>query len=600
MWPLPRFRELPTSPPEPTVKRRAVAPRPAPDPAAVSRRTLVVGRVLIACICLCLLAVGARVTQLQLAPDPRIADRANAQTSRYALPARRGSLLDRRGRVLAATRAGLTLFADPMLVEDPNTFPERVAYHFGYDPVDVAKAMSERWDSRYVRLDPLMSDERMARLDSIDLPGLATQRTLTREYPLGPLAGQVLGFVGTDGNGLEGMERVADDWLSGEPGQVRYHRDAQRRPLWVERTSYTPHRDGAGLRLSLDITIQSIAETQLLEAVTKYGAKSGQVVVMDTRTGEVLAMANVPAFAPTDLASSTPALRRNRCVTDVFEPGSTFKAIMWAVMTDARLADPDQNIDTTDAGFWRSNQGRRLRDTRGHGTITWQRVLVESSNIGMAIIGQDMPIRDMHAAVMRFGFGRPTGSGLPGEVGGIVRPASRWNHYSQTSIPMGQELAVTPLQIVRAFAAIANDGLMPQPSIIALPDHVSPIYERVISAPTAAVTRQALRLVVTEGTGRKANSKAYALFGKTGTAQMADHENGGYAQGKYVGSFIAAAPLERPRLAIGCFIQEPDPEIGYYGGLVAGPVVKHVMEQSLRYLGVPHSADNADSALAQR
>jgi len=598
MWPMPRFRELPRMPAEPRVQRRAVSSITPPDPRVTARRVLLIGRVFIVLICLGLLGVGFRVAQLQLAPDPRIADLANAQTSKFDLPARRGSLLDRRGRVLAATRAGLTLFADPQLVKDPNTFPERVAYHFGYDPVRLAMDMSDRWDSRFVRIDPLMSDERVPLLDGIDIDGLATQRTLVREYPLGPLAGQVIGVVGTDGYGLEGMERVADQWLAGDPGRVRYHRDAQRRPLWVERTSYQPHRDGAGLRLSLDITIQSIAETELLKSVQTYKAKSGQVVVMDVRTGELLAMANAPRFDPRALGASTPELRRNRCVTDVFEPGSTFKAIMWAAMTDARLADPDDMMDTTEAGFWRSSQGRSLRDTRGHGTISWAEVLVQSSNIGMAQIGEDMPVRDMHAAVTRFGFGRPTGSGLPGEATGIVRPAKQWNHYSQTSIPMGQEVAVTPLQMIRAFAAIAHDGLMVQPTIVALPDDISPIYERVVSAATAAQTRHVLRRVVTEGTGRKANSQAYALFGKTGTAQMADHVNGGYAQGKYVGSFIAAAPLDQPRLAIGCFIQEPDPEIAYYGGIVAGPVVKRVMEQSLRYLGVVRSANDSDSVLA--
>jgi len=599
MWPVPRFREPPTAPAAPRVHRRAVTPITPPDPAVSARRVLLVGRALIAVITVGLVVVGLRVAQLQYAPDPRIDRLAGAQTSRFDLPARRGSLLDRRGRVLATTRAGLTLFADPKLVDDPNTFPERVAYHFGYDPVDLARSMSQRWDSRFVPIDPLMSDQRVPLLDEIDIPGLATQRTLVREYPLGPLAGQVIGVVGTEGHGLEGMERVVDHWLSGDPGRVRYHRDAQRRPLWVERSSYQPHRDGAGLRLSLDVTIQSFAEAELIKAVEKYNAKSGQVVVFDTRTGEVLAMANAPRFDPGELGESTPDLRRNRCVTDVFEPGSTFKAIMWAAMTDARLADPDDMIDTTEAGYWRSSQGRRLRDTRGHGTITWAQVLVESSNIGMAIIGQQMPIRDMHAAVTRFGFGRTTGSGLPGEVAGIVRPARSWNHYSQTSIPMGQEIAATPLQMVRAFAAIANDGLMVQPTIIALPEGVSPIYERVLSAATAAQTRHVLRRVVTEGTGRKANSKSYALFGKTGTAQMADRVNGGYAQDKYVGSFIAAAPLDRPRLAIGCFIQEPDPEIAYYGGIVAGPVVKRVMEQSLRYLGVVDTSNSSDSVLAQ-
>ena len=550
-----------------------------------------VGRVFIGLIVLAMLILLGRVIQLQAFPPQRLAKLVDSQSSRITLQARRGNLLDCRGRVLASTRVARRLFVDPRLIEDPATFAEHVGYNLGYDPAWIERRVSSREDRRYVAIDHRLDDHRLRLLEDVELSGLASEPRLVRDYPYGPLAGQIIGFVGFDDHGLEGIERLFDARLAGRPGALKYLRDAARQPLWVERTGYRPPAHGVDLRLSLDITIQSIAEEQLGQACEQYAAVAGQMIVMDPINGQILAMANYPPFDPGGFSKSKPDDRRNRCVTDVLEPGSTFKTFIWAKATEAGLARPDEVIDCTESAYYVSPKGRALRDAHGHGRITWDEVLVKSSNIGMAIVGQRLGIKPLHDVVRMFGFGSVTGSGLPGEVKGIVNPLARWNHYSETSVPMGQEVAVTPLQMARAYCAIANGGYLMTPTVLA-PDsdgygYPSPVYTQVLDAPVAAYTRRVLRRVVEEGTGRKADSRLYEIFGKTGTAQVPDRKNGGYLHRQYVGSFIAAAPLESPRLVVACMIHQPDPALGYYGGTVAGPAVMQVIEQSLGYLGVP-------------
>lgn len=572
------------------------------DETAGASRVLVVGRVMAVLLTVVLLGLIGRVLQLQTQAPPQITERLDSQRSTATLAGRRGTLLDRRGRMLAVTRTARRLFIDTALITERNTFSERVGYTLGMDPIEIEKAIGKRSRSRYIVIDKRLDEERLAKLQDVknELAGLATESIIVRDYPYGTLAGQVIGFVGADGKGLEGMERLLDEKLRGVPGKYRYLRDSRGQPLWVEAASYTPNTDGQTVRLSLDITIQAIAETYLAETVQKYRAESGQMIVMDPHTGEVLAMANFPQFDPTAFASQDASKWRNRCVTDVFEPGSIFKPFIWAAATQLGYAKPTELIDCTTSGVWRSSEGRRLRDAHAHGVLTWEGVLIQSSNIGMAIVGERIGAKHLHGIVKAFGFGEPTGSGLPGEIGGIVNPLDKWTHYSITSIPMGQEISVTPLQMVRAFSAIANGGYLVTPTLLALDadEAGQQIRERVLSETVAAKTRDVLGRTVTEGTGRKANSKLYALFGKTGTAQLPDLVNGGYFQDQYVASFVAGAPLDNPRLVIGCFIHKPDRSVGHYGGTVAAPPVMKVMEESLLYLGVPPSPHAPTGAIA--
>jgi cell division protein FtsI (penicillin-binding protein 3) len=582
------------SDPHPTLRPRGTVTEVDRSPA----RVLLVGRVMIAMISVCLVLLLGRVVMLQTIPPEQIAARVGSQRSTQPLPARRGTILDRRGRVLATTRVAQKLFVDPVLIVDHSNFAEKVGYGLGYDPVEIDLALAARPNSRYVVLDRRLDDQRLESLKNLDVPGLATDPVLMRDYPQGRLAGQLIGFVGVDGKGLAGLEQANDKRLTANPGSVRYLRDARGRALWVEASSYQKQTDGENIRLTIDAVIQSLAESCLAEAIDTYQAESGQLVVMDPSTGELLAIANYPTFDPATFNKAKPEARRNRVVTDVFEPGSIFKPIIWSSLTQLGAANSNEIIDTTTSGVYRTSKGRRLRDARGHGRITWDEVLIYSSNIGMATVAERVKPKDLHDAMTRFGFGKPTGSGLPGEVGGVVHPLSKWTHYSVTSVPMGQEVSVTPLQMVRAFGAIANGGLMMTPTVtpVSGPGSTEPKPGvRVLEQRIADYTRSVLCRQVTEGGGRKANSKLYELFGKTGTAQLPNFKQGGYYQDQYVSSFIAGAPADAPRLIVGCFITRPDKSIGHYGGTVSAPAVMKVMEQSLMYLGVPPKTDPAEA-----
>lgn len=580
----------------PDSARKFAPPRPASR-----RRCLAVGAVVAVMLSGSMLALLGRVLQLQLDPSPRIAELLDSQSTVAEVAARRGTLLDRSGRVIAATRVAHRLFVDPLLIVERPTFSDRVAHELGYDAVAIEKALHRRPESRYIVIDERIDDARLAAVRAADIPGLAVEPYLVRDYPQEDLAGQLVGFVGVDNHGLEGVERDLNPALDGEAGRFRVVRDARGRRMWFDPAGYEANRDGSPQRLSIDLTLQSIAQRELGAAVKKYGAKSGQMVIMDPWTGEILAMALYPTFNPGAFRDSEPEDRRNRAVTDVFEPGSIFKPIVWAALTARGVVNPDERIDTTEAGYYISPQGRALRDTRGHGVLTWDEVLIESSNIGMFIAAQRIDVASLHAIVRAFGFGSTTGSGLPGEQPGLVNPVRRWNHYSQSSVPMGQEIAVTALQMVRAFCALATDGAMPTPTIHAVDENAASyavVREKVLPVGAAEHTRRVLRRVVEEGTGRRADSKLYDVFGKTGTAQLPDLDNGGYFQDRYVSSFVGGAPAGAPRLVIGCFIHEPDREIGHYGGTVAGPAVKRTLEQSLLYLEVPPTTEEGEAVPA--
>lgn len=566
------------------------------DPgAAVGPRALVLGRVVLGLVSLVMVVVLARVGQLQYAPDKPITQLLSSQRSETTLVGRRGSLVDRHGRTLAVTRVAKRLFVDPLLIEEPNLFSEKVGYLLDYDPAAIERRISEHPESRYIVIERRLNDARTALLEDVDLPGLATEPVLAREYPQGALAGQLVGFCNVDNVGIEGLESLFNGALAGKAGKMQYWRDARRRPLWIEQDGYAAPTDGRAVRLSIDATIQGIAERRLAEACTEYEAESGQLIMMQPFTGEILAMANWPKFDPRPGKESggnaDPALRRNRSVTDVFEPGSTFKPFMWAAATQMGLANPEEMIDAHD-GLYVTSEGRRLRDDHEYHRLSWEMGLVKSSNIVMAIVGERMGAQRMHDAVRAFGFGRKTASGLPGEVGGIVNPLRTWTHYSVTSIPMGQEIAVTGLQLTRAFCIIANGGLVVSPTILARRgDDDVPIYERILSAHAATVTRRALRRVVTEGTGRRAAASPYAIFGKTGTAQVANPEGGGYLPGAYTATFVCGAPLNQPRVVVTAIIHKP--KKAHYGGTVAAPLARDVVDQTLTYLGVSPSDDDA-------
>lgn len=571
--------------------------KPIGRPDRQARRALLLGRVMIAGLTLIMVVLLGRVAQLQSMPPKQIEELIDTQYSAFEFKGRRAPILDRNGRVMAVTSVASKLFVDPGIIEDFNTFSERVGYTLGYDPATIERAIGERLDRRYVVLDQRMTDDRIQQLRELNLRGVGTEGWLVRDYPYGSLAAPIVGFVQRGGNGLEGMELAANEELNGRPGHMRYLRDASRNPLFVEQSSYQSHEDGRPIYLTLDVAIQKIAEQELAAQCLSHRAKAGMLVVMDPHTGDILAMANYPSYDLNNANNVDPDLRRNRCVTDQFEPGSTFKPFIWAAAVEGGYAHPDEMFDA-EMGFWISPKGRKLRDAHPYGMLSFEYALVKSSNIIMAKVGMRMGIEKQFKTVRAFGFGEETGSGLSGEVGGLVWPLSKWTHYSETSVPMGQEVAVTALQMVRGFSVFANDGNLVTPRIrLAAPsDELESqdvrIMERVLLPRTADITKQAMRKVITDGTGRRhANSEMYDIFGKSGTAQVAK-PRGGYIDGAYNACFVAGAPYDHPRVVVGCFIHRPDPAVGHFGGAVSGPVVKNVIERTLVHLGVPPNSED--------
>jgi len=561
-----------------------------------ARRVVIVAHVFVVALALALIASLARVAQLQFHPLPEVTQRIDHRDSVGRVMARRGALLDRQGRTLAASHVGYRLFADPKLIRDPIEFAVHVAHAVDIDPVQIDMALDDGFERRYVLLDKLLTDAQVAAARQLEMSGLALEPRLVRTYPQGPLAGQLIGFVGRDHTGLDGVEFAIDAVLRGQPGRLTVLRDVQRRALWVDAPAFQHPRDGAEVRLSIDTVIQAIAEEELAAACQQYEARSAQLIVMHATTGQLLAMANWPPFDPSGPDLGDVARRRNRCVTDPFEPGSIYKPFIHAAATAAGVVQPLEKIDTTTSGLWVTSRGRRLRDAHPHGLITWEQVLILSSNIGMGKIGLRLGERRLYQAVRAFGFGEVSGTALAGESRGIVNPIHQWTHYSLTSIPMGQEIAVTPVQLVRAFSAFANHGLIVSPSVIAA-ETDSPVRQRAIPPDVADATRLLLRRVVSEGTGRRAKSKHYQIWGKTGTAQVPDRVRGGYKPRAYTASFICGAPLDQPQIIVLVTVHEPNPSIGYYGGVVSAPVAKNVVERSLTYLGVPHDhVDPRDDA----
>jgi cell division protein FtsI/penicillin-binding protein 2 len=428
-----------------------------------------------------------------------------------------------------------------------------------------------------------------------------------REYLQGRLAAHVIGATerSSSQKGTLGIERTFDALLSGTPGKRTSIVDRARQRIEPLVDEYIPPVDGASVVLTIDAYVQARVEENLAEAVRKYHAKWGTAVVMDPQTGEVLAMATYPTFSPArpippGLSEAEQKAARehqiNRAVMSSFEPGSVFKPFIASMAIDeGRATLSDTFVINGREHYFGS---RRIRDDHYFEVPDLADVLAKSSNIAMAMLGERLGIERLNAYVHTFGFGDPTGIDLPEEHPGLVQRFSRWNGYSAQSIPIGQEIAVTPIQLLTAFAALANDGELFRPRIVrgvidahgrVIKDVSRPIsLRRVLSRETARKVRfEALARCVTEGTGDEAALPDYQVFGKTGTAQIADPTTGKYNDEDYVGSFVGGAPLERPRVVAIVSVYLPDKKVGHYGGTVAAPYVGRILDDTLKYLQTP-------------
>jgi cell division protein FtsI/penicillin-binding protein 2 len=510
----------------------------------------------------------------------------------------RGRLIDRQGRILAASKLGHKLFVDPTIVENFESLSFELSEIISLSPAQIEQKLRENPNSRYVVLQTLLTDEQVEKTRALSHRCIGLEERLVRVYPHGDVGGTLIGLVGTEHTGLAGFENKYNKVLTGESGKFVRLRDTNRNTVWISPEDFQLKNDGEDVQLSIDVVIQDIAATRLREEVIRCNAGGGRIVVVDPTTGEILAMADILnhregwSQQPEDANRNLDIrLGRNRCVTDPYEPGSTFKPFVWSVATQLGKASIDEVLPTPSSGPYKTPFGRSIRDAHCYGSSTWEKVLINSLNSGMAIVSQRMSHEQLQEAIQRFGFGEPTHIGLGGETRGIVTSPSKWNDYTQTSVPMGQEIAVTPLQMVQGFCAFARDGTVPQLQLKLATNEDVMFVREAITPEIAALTRKIMGKVMTEGTGRKAQSEQYDLFGKSGTAQLPRADGKGYFEDRYIASFIAGAPIDNPKLIVLCVIDDPDKSIAHYGGTVAGPVVRDVMEQSLAYLQVPPSVE---------
>ncbi len=539
-----------------------------------------------------------KVVSLKTTPNQRLIEATVPVQSISKQLATRGEIYDRRGRLLAASRIGYKVFVDPSLVEDFAMLSFALGEVLALPPAEIEQKLRAKPESRYVVLKTLVSIKEEEAIRALHNRCVGLEERLVREYPHGDVGGSLIGLVGSEHTGLAGFENKYNDTLSGTSGKFVRQRDSKRKTIWVSPNEFTPKTDGENVQLSIDVVIQNIATTRLREEVERCNAGGGRIIVANPASGEILAMADILnpregwSQQPEDPSREFDArLGRNRCVTDPYEPGSTFKPFIWAVATQLGKAHIDEVLPTPSGGPYRTPFGRIIRDAHYYGPATWEKILIKSMNSGMAIVSQRMTHEELQDSVARFGFGEPTHIGLGGETKGIVTPPAKWSDYTQTSVSMGHEIAVTPLQMVQGFSAFARDGTVPQLQLTLATTEDVMFVREAITPEIAARTRQIMGKVMTEGTGRKSQSERYALFGKSGTAQLPRSDGKGYFEDRYIASFIAGAPIDDPKLVVLCVIDDPDRTIGHYGGVVAGPVVRDVMDQSLHYLGIPPSVD---------
>src|SRR5580698_9695822 len=503
--------------------------------------------------------------------------------------ARRGIIYDRAGHELAMSISVDSAFAVPTEIPDLAGTISLISKITKTDPRETfAKCKAARtfcWVAR--KADAETAD----RIRAMNLRGIYFQKESRRFYPKRELAAQVLGYVGMDDEGLSGIERQYDDKLRGSPGRMLISVDAHKK--WFGSVEKQPE-PGESVVLTVDEQIQYIAERELATAMEQTHAITGTVIVQNPRTGEILALANQPTFNPNLTKEITPERLKNHAVSDVYEPGSTFKVVTISAALEEKLTRPDEVFDCQMGSI--VINGMRIRDSRPHGLLPVWGILAESSDVGAIKIALRLGEDRFYKYIRAFGFGQQTGIELPGETRGLTKPVSRWSKVSIAAISMGQEIGISPIQLAGLVSTFANDGVYVAPRILAGP--VQPrgtpqtvafhpgASRRVISSYTAAEMRAMMEKVVLEGTGRKAILEGYTAAGKTGTAQKVDPATGAYSKTKYIGSFAGFAPLNNPQIVVAVIL---DSAVGLHqGGQVSAPVFRRVTQQVLEYLHTPH------------
>jgi cell division protein FtsI (penicillin-binding protein 3) len=534
-------------------------------------------------------AISVRLVVLQVSQAQDLQDRAFDQRVRTIdLPAQRGQILDRNDAPLALSTPADDVYADPQLVDDPWTTATRLSPLLGVGVPDLVNAMTS--DGTFVYLARQLGRDASDRIQRLALPGIGLLPTSKRSYPAGSLAAQVLGFVGTDGVGLTGLELGYQDVLAGTPGE-RTHElgltgqaiasgvDEERAPI-----------AGATVVTTIDRDLQYQAQAALEQAVEEQGARGGTVIVMDPRTAEVLAMASDPWYDPNAFEDAPSTTYRNRAVTDAYEPGSTNKVITAAAAIQEGAIPLGMRLMVP----WTMPVGDYIiHDSQPHEPMlmTLGDIVAESSNIGAVMVADRLGAPTLASYLARFGLGRATGIGFPGESNGIILPLDQWNDTILATTAYGQGIAATPLQMVSVYSTIANEGRWVQPKLVRgtigpegtlEPNEAAPT-RRVVSAGTARMVTRMLAYAVQNGTGTNAQIPGYQVAGKTGTARIPTGDGSGYLEGQYIASFIGYLPAGDPEVVVAAILDRP---AAVYGGLAAAPLFKRVALAAIARLGI--------------
>jgi cell division protein FtsI (penicillin-binding protein 3) len=521
-----------------------------------------------------------------------------AQKSNFLERPRRGAILDRRGRILAASYKVDTLFAEPRAITDIKKTAQELSAVIGIGPIEISKLILTGRNQGYIPIitDAKLTDEQRKQILKID--GIGIESGWKRYYPLGSAAVHAIGFVGTDQEGLAGLELKYNKEISGSSGRSIFFSDAARRPVRLGQFESFAE-DGSDIITTIDATIQEFTHSALLKQFKAFQAESAVALVMDPCNGEVLSMVSLPDFDPINLKDADAKSLGNHILSDPYEPGSIFKPMVAAWALETGSINPNDSI-FCENGHYSGKGFGTIGEYRegGYGTLTISEVLSHSSNIGMAKIGQRMGAAKLYEGVKLFGFGRKTGIDLLGEEPGLVRDLKKWNGYSVARVPFGHEVSVTAMQMACAYCTIANGGRIIKPHLvkgivsnagkkleITEPAQTSSF---VISNKTAQwLVSKAMVEVVKDGTGKSAALQNWQVWGKTGTANIVN-PNGTYDEENYVASFIGGAPPEKPAVVVTVSIRKPNKHLGkgYAGGAVAAPVAAEILDKTLTYLKV--------------
>ena len=545
--------------------------------------------------CICFFAIIARLFYLQQLKQDNFSQLADNQHIRkIKISPERGEIRDRNGVPFAVNVEVDSIFADPRKVEDPHLCAYHLASYFGIDEKRAYRRLTS--DRSFVWLKRKVDKEKTAEFKKLNLKGIYYQQEVKRFYPKNEILSHLIGFVGIDGDGLEGLEKYFDDELSGDYGWRIISKDAKRREVWHCMPLEKPAVNGCSVELTIDQMIQYIAESELEKAFLKYQPIWGGIVVMRPQTGEILAMATRPTYNPNRFGDYPTEYRRNRVVTDIVEPGSIFKIISCSSALDAGVVK-FSDVFFCEYGAYRV-YGHTLHDCHQYEYLSFPQIIAVSSNIGTAKISMNLGREKLFNYITNFGFGKETGLLLNGEASGIFRNVRGWSNLSIVCIPMGQEISVSAVQMLKAVSALANDGWLMKPYFvknIVYPDgNIKKSFEpepirQVVSPKTAKVINEALKMVCRQGgTGINAALDEYTVAGKTGTAQKVI--NGKYSNHNYVGSFVGYVPADSPEISI--IVMMDDCKGDYYGGVVAAPVFREVARKVLKYLEIPPENTN--------